>query len=98
MKRFTLRLLLCCSLISPLTYSKSEVRANSPQAPDGARRITPIDLREQVKKGQAILVDVRSVEAYKAGHIKGARSIPATEIASRAGELPRDKLIATYCS
>jgi 3-mercaptopyruvate sulfurtransferase SseA len=70
----------------------------SAQSSDGARRITPADLRELIKKNQAILVDVRSTEAYRAGHIKGALSIPYSEIASRAGELPKDKLIATYCS
>lgn len=65
---------------------------------EGARRITPGELRELLKKGQAIVVDVRSEESYKAGHIKGAWLIPAGDVARRAEELPRDKLIATYCS
>jgi 3-mercaptopyruvate sulfurtransferase SseA len=69
-----------------------------PQSSDGARRITPVELRQLVKKDEALLVDVRSPEAYKAGHVKGARNIPAAEIGNRAGELPANKLIATYCS
>ena len=67
-------------------------------ASDGVRRITPAELRDALKKGQAILIDVRNEESFKAGHIKGARLIPANEIASRVNELPKDKLIATYCS
>jgi predicted sulfurtransferase len=66
--------------------------------PEGARRITPAELQELIKQDQAIIVDVRSEEAYKAGHIKGARLIPAPDIAKRVDELPRDKLIATYCA
>jgi 3-mercaptopyruvate sulfurtransferase SseA len=69
-----------------------------PQSSDGARRITPVELRQLLKKDEALLVDVRSPEAYKAGHVKGARNIPAAEIGNRAGELPANKLIATYCS
>ena len=45
-----------------------------------------------------MLVDVRGVETYKAEHIKGALNIPYGEVADRAGELPRDKMILTYCS
>ena len=74
------------------------VLANPVQTGDGARRISPQELLQLVKKGQAIVVDVRSEEAYKAGHIKGAWLIPAADIANRADELPRNKLIATYCS
>jgi len=68
------------------------------QSSDGARRITPVELRQLLKKDEAILVDVRSPEAYKASHVKGARNIPAAEVGNRAGELPANKLIATYCS
>jgi 3-mercaptopyruvate sulfurtransferase SseA len=74
------------------------VVANPAQTGDGARRVTPQELRQLFKKGQAIVVDVRTEEAYKAGHIKGAWLIPAADIGNRADELPRNKLIATYCS
>ena len=65
---------------------------------DGARRITPDEVRELLKKNQAVLIDVRGESAYKAGHIKGALWIPANEIGDRAKDLPRDKTIVTYCS
>jgi 3-mercaptopyruvate sulfurtransferase SseA len=65
---------------------------------DGARRITPVELRDALAKGEAVVYDVRSEMAYKEGHIKGAHLLPLTEVVSKAGELPRDKLIVTYCS
>ena len=65
---------------------------------DGVRRITAAELQAAVEKGEAVVVDVRNQATYQRGHIKGARLIPAEQIASRAGELPRDKTIVTYCS
>jgi 3-mercaptopyruvate sulfurtransferase SseA len=65
---------------------------------DGVRRITPAEARTAFERGRAIIVDVRGEDSYKAGHIKGARWINLNDIGSRAGELPRDKMIITYCS
>jgi|GEM_PF-1121815 len=65
---------------------------------DGVRRITPAEARAAVDKGKAIIIDVRGDESYNAGHIKGALSISVNDIGSRARELPRDKMIITYCS
>lgn len=63
-----------------------------------ARRITPEEARQAVAKGEAILVDVRGKENYDQEHAKGALQIPVSEIAARAGELPKDKLVITYCT
>ncbi len=71
---------------------------STPTPSDGAQRITPTELRAALDNGTAILVDVRGSDSYKAEHIKGAISIPFTDIAARFNELPKDKFIATYCS
>ena len=63
-----------------------------------ARRITPDEVRELLKKSKAVIVDVRGEAPYKAGHIKGALLIPLAEIGERAKELPKDKTIVTYCT
>ncbi len=68
------------------------------QEKNEARRITPKEVRVALQKRRAILIDVRSEESYKSGHIKGARSIPAGEILSHVNELPRNKMIVTYCT
>ena len=74
-----------------------------PQAPaaptqEEARRITGIEARQALAKGEAVLVDVRSKASYAEGHAEGALSIPLSDIGSRAGELPKDKLVITYCT
>ena len=65
---------------------------------DGARRITIDELDDMMKAGTAVVIDVRNQAAYDQGHIPGSRLIPAGEIANHLSELPRDKMIVTYCS
>jgi 3-mercaptopyruvate sulfurtransferase SseA len=65
---------------------------------DGVKRITTVELREALDKGTAILIDVRGDAAYKQSHIKGSISIAGDQLAAHLKELPRDKMIVTYCS
>jgi 3-mercaptopyruvate sulfurtransferase SseA len=65
---------------------------------DGVKRVTTVELREALDKGTAIVVDVRGDVAYKQNHIKGSISIPGEQIAAHLKDLPRDKMIVTYCS
>lgn len=74
-------------------------QAPAPEASDAdVRRITVSQLRDALKKGSALVVDVRTGRKYAAGHIKGAIHIPSDELPARAGELPRDRLIVMYCA
>ncbi len=66
--------------------------------PADARRISGEEARQAVAKGEAVLVDVRGKGAYDAEHAKGAVSLPLSDVPSRASELPKDKLIITYCT
>jgi predicted sulfurtransferase len=66
--------------------------------PGDAPRITAGDLKPLIAKGEAILVDVRNEAAWELSHIDGARHIPLAELSARLGELPKDKLIACYCT
>jgi 3-mercaptopyruvate sulfurtransferase SseA len=65
---------------------------------DGATRITISDLQEKIKKQEVFVVDVRNQASFDAGHIPGSRMIPSGEILNHLDELPKDKLIVTYCS
>jgi rhodanese-related sulfurtransferase len=49
-------------------------------------------------RNEAVVIDVRTDDAYNVAHIKGARLIPETDVAKRSDELPKNKLIVTYCS
>jgi len=65
---------------------------------DGARRITADEMVAMVKNNEAVVIDVRNQASYDLGHIPGAKLIPAGEILNHLDELPKDKLIVTYCS
>ncbi len=65
---------------------------------ESAKRIERAKAIKMVKENKAIWVDVRSKESYDAGHIKGAISIPLSELMSRLRELPPHKFIITYCA
>jgi len=64
---------------------------------DGAAEVTREELRARVAAGDVVVLDVRPVEEYRAGHIPGALSIPIGELAERIGELPEDTEIVVYC-
>ena len=62
------------------------------------QRIEAPEARKLVDKGEAIIVDVRSRAAWDMGHVQGAWHIPGEEIAARLSELPKNKLVITYCT
>ncbi len=45
----------------------------------------------------ALVLDVRNLGEYEAGHVAGARNIPLDELRFRLGELPRDVRIHLHC-
>jgi predicted sulfurtransferase len=63
-----------------------------------ARRITADELHKLWQKDEVLIVDTRNEPSYKQGHIRGAILIPTNEFASRADELPKSKMIVTYCT
>jgi rhodanese-related sulfurtransferase len=67
---------------------------------EGREEMEPIDRKElarRLKKRSAIVIDVRPVEEFRAGHIRGAISIPLRDLEDRISELPRDKEVVAYC-
>jgi predicted sulfurtransferase len=100
--RVVTALLLLAGIVSIQNFGAMRVTANAgaslAQASDDVRRITPEEVRALLKQNKAVVVDVRNKDAYNAGHIKGALSIPFGEIEERAKELPRDQMIVAYCS
>jgi len=98
-KLLLIAIVACGVLIAPGLLRSGAARAFVVQENgDGVRRIKPEEVRELLKQDKAVLVDVRGVSSYKAGHVKGALNIPYSEIADRVKELPPDKMIVTYCS
>ena len=55
------------------------------------------ELRTRLRNSEVILLDVRPVVEYQAGHLPEAISIPLDELERRSKELPSDKTIVAYC-
>lgn len=60
-------------------------------------------VKENVKAGKAVLIDVREQKEWDAGHLKAARLIPQSKLkaedslADLLKTLPKDKVIYTHC-
>ena len=65
---------------------------------DGVRRVTVPELKDLLARNEALVVDVRNQASFDMGHIRGAKLIPEAEVATRVDELPKNKLVVTYCS
>ncbi len=61
------------------------------------KRVSVEDLRARLKKGTAVLLDVRPSVEYAASHLPNAVSIPLEELDRRLNELPRRRTIVAYC-
>src|SRR5688572_26557760 len=60
-------------------------------------RVSGEELLRRVRKKEVLVLDVRPVDEFRAGHIHGARSIPVSELKRRVAELPRNRVIVAYC-
>lgn len=96
--------------MSDFPRSKSPVTAVPAAHPDGAlahfQKLLAFetdcwDVHASLVAGRAdfVLLDVRSPEAFAAGHVPGAESLPHRRIAERAlAAYPADTLFVVYCA
>jgi predicted sulfurtransferase len=62
-------------------------------------RIGLADFKKDFEAGKLVLIDVRSADAYAAGHLPGALSFPLGALEQRAADLNAlKKPIVTYCA
>lgn len=64
----------------------------------GQHKIEPPVFFEKWTKGEAILLDVRAAEERAFVAFPFALEIPVNELPARLSEIPRDKLVGTFCS
>lgn len=62
------------------------------------RRISREDAYKLYQAGQATFIDVRSHASFSSGHIKGALSIPGSQLIQRFNEVTPGKMVITYCA
>jgi rhodanese-related sulfurtransferase len=64
---------------------------------DELDQLSRTELAARLADGDVIVVDVRPPAEYAAGHIAGARSIPADRLSRELRNLPADVEIVAYC-
>ncbi len=72
--------------------TKTYLDAHAPMEPVGAD-----ELLRRAQAGEVTVLDVRPTEEFKAGHLRGALSIPVGQLSERLGELPPHRAIVAYC-
>jgi len=107
-KSFILLIAVILIAIALSGCNSSEIKASSAKpaaavaqpatATDDVKRISIDEARAAFDSGRAVIIDVRTEGAFKAGHIKGATLIEYSVIGDRAGGLPKEKTIILYCS
>jgi predicted sulfurtransferase len=97
MTRFPVRIwpaALAALALLALIPRPSAAAAGATEAP----RVTAEEVKRLAAKGEVVIVDVRGKDAYDFEHAEGAISIPLPELEARMAELPKDKLVAAYCT
>lgn len=61
-------------------------------------RVSLEDAFRAYENNEAVFLDVRSQDAFAAGHIPGSLNIPLGELESRLAELDPNQWIITYCT
>ncbi|MEZ4732106.1 MAG: rhodanese-like domain-containing protein [Caldilineaceae bacterium] len=61
-------------------------------------RVTLAEAKQHFDQGTAYFVDARTRTTYEGRHIAGAFFLPATGLQEHLHELPKDKLVITYCT
>ena len=62
------------------------------------RTITREEAFKLYQENKATFVDVRSHSSFSTGHIKGALSIPGSQLIQRFSEVTPGKMVITYCA
>ncbi|HCA17751.1 MAG TPA: rhodanese [Alcaligenes faecalis] len=61
------------------------------------RAVSSSEAVQMVNQKDAILIDLRSADQFKAGAIPQSRNIPAADLDAKASTLPKDKPVILVC-
>jgi predicted sulfurtransferase len=86
------------ALLAALAIALLPALAGPAAAADDAPRLAADEVKRLAEKGDVVILDVRGKDAYDMEHAEGAVSIPLQELEARMSELPKNKLIAAYCT
>jgi 3-mercaptopyruvate sulfurtransferase SseA len=88
---------------SPLTViapTQPQRNDSLPLTETDVPRVPVEEAKAALDSGTAVIVDVRSADAYAAGHVVGSINIPLTEFENNIANvsLAKDQWIITYCT
>jgi rhodanese-related sulfurtransferase len=103
---FVVTIALFTAAVAGAQYKPQPPAAKSPVVITGGRtanatsfpRISQTEALNLYRQGRAVFIDVRSNTQFSYGHVKGAMSIPGSQIVSRFHEVPVRKTVITYCA
>jgi rhodanese-related sulfurtransferase len=86
-------------LLREVAYDRSALVRDAAEAYLGAHveAIDREDLVARLASRDVLLVDVRPLREFEAGHLPGAMSIPLDELEARIDELPENVEVVAYC-
>jgi rhodanese-related sulfurtransferase/DNA-binding HxlR family transcriptional regulator len=67
------------------------------RARDELEPVAAEELMARLRRGDAVILDVRPEDEYGLGHLPGALNIPLRQLQHRLSELPRKREIVAYC-
>ena len=78
----------------------TQPQANLPQTDAEVPRVPVDQAKAAFESGEAVIVDVRSSQAYAVSHVAGAINIQLSEIETNPASLnlDKDQWIITYCT
>ena len=93
--RRTLTLVSCLLLLGGAGAAAGQTEDTS----SPALRIAWEDFKKLYDSKDVVVIDVRSGDAFEAGHIPGSRSVPLDQVAQQADALKKlKKPIVVYCA
>jgi rhodanese-related sulfurtransferase len=90
---------LCAQLgvVAAAHLSDVDVARRSYLGAEDTEEVGRAELLRRAAAGEVVVIDVRPVAEYAAGHIPGAISIPVDELPDRLAEIPPDVEVVAYC-
>jgi rhodanese-related sulfurtransferase len=82
----------------PKSAAPAQAKLQPVQKTTEFRRISREEAYKLYQSGMATFVDVRSHQSFSTGHIKGALSIPGSQLIERFSEVTPGKMVITYCA
>ncbi len=64
---------------------------------DGIEEVDRDELARRLTSGELIVLDVRPLAEFTAGHIPGSRSVPVAELRRHLRAIPKDVEVVAYC-